>query len=509
MQRRQIAVAAAVVAAVGAAVAFTLPSMAGETPSGKTATVKTDGTAPQILAAMKRDLGLDREQAEARLARGKWASGVSARLAAATGADFGGAWLAEDGNTLKIAITDRDAAAQVRRAGAVPVMVKRSEQTLVTAKEKLDAVRSDADGVTGWYVDVATNKLVVVAKPGEASSARRLARAAGVARDAVRVVTNAAQPKPLFDVRGADPYFVAVDGGTARCSIGFSVEGGFVTAGHCGGVGAETTGFNQQAQGVVRASTFPGNADMGFVEVNGDWDPRPVVNDFRGNELPVAGNTEAPVGAAVCRSGSTTGTFCGTILAKNQTVVYPEGAVTGLTRTDVCAEGGDSGGPWLSGDQAQGMTSGGSGDCTVGGETFFQPVNEILAAEDLTLVTTAGGTGGGSGEQGGSGGSASACDNQVVQLQGSLSQEGSGQAEPNGGAFRANAGQQTACLNAPDGADFDLALQQLTNNGFRTVARATGTGDKQLTFTGSADTYRYVVVAASGSGDYTLGFTTP
>ena len=61
---------------------------------------------------------------------------------------------------------------------------------------------------------------------------------------------------------------------------------------------------------------------------------------------------------------------------------YPEGAVTGLTRTDVCAEGGDSGGPWLSGDQAQGVTSGGSGDCTVGGETFFQPVNEILASDN-------------------------------------------------------------------------------------------------------------------------------
>ena len=36
MQRRRIAVAAAVVAAAGAAVAFTLPSMAGTTPSSGT-----------------------------------------------------------------------------------------------------------------------------------------------------------------------------------------------------------------------------------------------------------------------------------------------------------------------------------------------------------------------------------------------------------------------------------------------------------------------------------------
>jgi streptogrisin C len=122
---------------------------------------------------------------------------------------------------------------------------------------------------------------------------------------------------------------------------------------------------------------------------------QPFVDDFNGNALPVNGSTESPVGAAICRSGSTTGTHCGTILAKNQTVNYPEGTVTGLTQTDVCAEGGDSGGSWLSGDQAQGVTSGGSGDCTVGGETFFQPVNEILQRNDLTLLTSTGGAGGG------------------------------------------------------------------------------------------------------------------
>jgi streptogrisin C len=516
MQRRRIAVAAAVVAAAGAAVAFTLPSMAGTTPSsGKSAATKSGGVSPQILAAMKRDLGLDGDQAQARLQRSRWASGVSSRLAAQTGADFGGAWLATDGTTLKIAVTDPGAAAAVRKAGAEPVLVKRSEQTLVTAKEKLDSVRSDAAGITGWYVDVATNKLVVVAKPGKTGAAKTLAREAGVSNSTVTVTTSDASPKPLFDVRGADPYFIAVDGGTARCSIGFSVEGGFVTAGHCGTVGDKTSGFNQQAQGTVRASVFPGDADMGFVEVNGDWTPRAVVNDFDGNELPVAGSTEAPVGAAICRSGSTTGTRCGTVLAKNQTVVYPEGAVTGLTRTNVCAEGGDSGGPWLSGDQAQGVTSGGSGDCTVGGETFFQPVNEILAVNDLTLVVSAsGGNGGGGAEEGGQASAPPAepagdCADQAVQREGSLPRSGVGQVQPNGGAFRANAGTQTACLTAADGADFDLLLQRLTNRGFRTVAKQTGDGDKALTFSGRAGTYRYVVVASAGSGAYTLGFSTP
>jgi streptogrisin C len=513
MQRRRIAIAAVAVAATGAAVAFTLPSVAGTTASRGSSAPKAAAAgdvAPQLLAAMRRDLGVDNAEARTRLDRAEWAGRTSARLAAQTGSEFGGAWLADDGTTLKIAITDRDAADEVEAAGAEPVLVKRSEQALDTAKEKLDAARSAAGDLTGWYVDPASNKVVVVAQPGDTEDAWAFAAEAGVSRSAV-TVTEQERPKPLVDVRGADAYII---NGNARCSVGFSVVGGFVTAGHCGPVGARTSTQQGQAQGTVRASVFPGSADMGFVEVNGDFTPQPVVNDFQGNLLPVAGNTEAPVGAAICRSGSTTGTRCGVIQAKNQTVNYPEGAVTGLTQTDVCAEGGDSGGPWLSGDQAQGVTSGGSGNCTVGGTTFFQPLNEILAVNDLTLVTTGGEAAppppAEEGEQGGGDeGAASACAGLPVQRQGELSRSGVGQAQPDGGAYRAGSGRQTACLDAPDGADFDLVLQRLTLGGFRTVAQATGDGDKELTFSGRAGTYRYVVVATAGSGAYTLGFSTP
>jgi hypothetical protein len=53
----------------------------------------------------------------------------------------------------------------------------------------------------------------------------------------------------------------------------------------------------------------------------------------------------------------------------------------------VCAEGGDSGGSFITGDQAQGVTSGGYGNCSSGGRTWFQPINEILRAYGLTLLT--------------------------------------------------------------------------------------------------------------------------
>jgi streptogrisin C len=72
----------------------------------------------------------------------------------------------------------------------------------------------------------------------------------------------------------------------------------------------------------------------------------------------------------------------------NQTVAYPQGTVYQMTRTTACAQPGDSGGSFVSSTrQAQGVTSGGSGNCSTGGTTFFQPLNEILSVYGLTLVT--------------------------------------------------------------------------------------------------------------------------
>jgi streptogrisin C len=393
MQRRTVVAIAATVTAAGAAVAFTLPSMAGTNAARRPASQSTGGVAPQLLAAMQRDLGISADQAEARVKRAAWASGVAGQLRSAAGDSYAGSWLGKDGTTLNIAVTDAGLAGRVRAAGATPKIVERSVAQLDRAKRALDAEATRADrDLPGWYVDVAANQVVIQAKPGDTGHARELAADAGLPAQAVKVVVTKASPRTLADVIGAEPYFVNLGGGQARCSIGFAVEGGFVTAGHCGAEDTQTTDRENLDQGVVVASVFPGTADMGVVQTNADVTLQPFVNDFDGNALPVGGSTEAPVGAAVCRSGSTTGTFCGTILAKNQTVNYPEGAVTGLTRTDVCAEGGDSGGPWLSGDQAQGVTSGGSGDCTVGGETFFQPITEILETNGLTLLTTGNGT---------------------------------------------------------------------------------------------------------------------
>ena len=94
---------------------------------------------------------------------------------------------------------------------------------------------------------------------------------------------------------------------------------------------------------------------------------------------------DATVGEQVTRSGSTSGVHTGTVTGLNATVNYQEGSVSGLIDTDVCAEAGDSGGSLYDGNTALGLTSGGSGDCQSGGETFFQPVPAALNAYGLTL----------------------------------------------------------------------------------------------------------------------------
>lgn len=102
----------------------------------------------------------------------------------------------------------------------------------------------------------------------------------------------------------------------------------------------------------------------------------------------MTGTEVAPIGASVCRSGATTGFACGEITAIDETVNYGEGRIVrGLTRTSVCAEPGDSGGPFVSGTQAQGVTSGGIGGCASGGTTFFQPINEAATKLGVTVVT--------------------------------------------------------------------------------------------------------------------------
>jgi hypothetical protein len=190
-------------------------------------------------------------------------------------------------------------------------------------------------------------------------------------------------PTTFATIRGGDAYYINQ---SARCSVGFSVTGGFVSAGHCGSSGDRAATSGGTALGTFSGSVFPGNGDYSYIRGSSGNTYSGRINNYSGGTLPVSGSTATATGGSICRSGSTTGVHCGTVRSLGATVNYSEGRVTGLTQTNVCAEPGDSGGSFYTGAQAQGVTSGGSGDCSSGGTTYFQPVNEILSAYGLTLA---------------------------------------------------------------------------------------------------------------------------
>jgi streptogrisin C len=373
MKRRLAArIAGTVLVTAGTVAALTMPATA----TAPTA-VPVAGT---LLDAMQRDLGLTKEQALDRLQLESAAQRTESTLRDALADSFGGAYFDSATGKLVVGVTDAARSEQVRAAGAEVRQVAFSTKQLNGVVDGLNAGKAQAPkSVTGWYASNKQNAVVVTVKPGAAAEAAQFAQAAGVPAEAVKVVESQEQPRTLMDVVGGNAYYI---GSGARCSVGFAVEGGFVSAGHCGGTGDTTT----EPSGTFEGSSFPGD-DHSFISVGTDDSPQAAVNDYNGGTVAVAGSTEASEGASICRSGSTTGWHCGTLEAKNQSVQYEQGTVEGLTRTDVCAEPGDSGGSFISGDQAQGMTSGGSGDCTSGGTTYFQPVNEALSAYGVSLLT--------------------------------------------------------------------------------------------------------------------------
>ncbi|MFB7107820.1 S1 family peptidase [Streptomyces sp. NPDC056190] len=373
--------------AVAALVLLGSWAVAGTSPAGAATPAAAPATSPGLIQAMQRDLGLSAQQAEARLAAERTAAAAEPKARAAAGSAYGGSWFDDETGRLTVAVTSgaSDSTLRaVRTTGAAVRTVQHSARQLDTAKARLDGT-SAPQGVSGWRVDPKANTVVVdVVRAARSDNdvQRFLSQARAAGPVTVRTVSAPPQTFAAGTV-GGDPYYT----GNVRCSIGFSVYGGFVTAGHCGRPGAGVSGWDGSYIGTFQGSSFPDN-DYAWVSVGSGWWTVPVVLGW--GTVPdqlVRGSAVAPVGASVCRSGSTTHWHCGTVLAHNETVNYSQGAVHQLTKTSVCAEPGDSGGSFISGDQAQGVTSGGWGNCSGGGETWFQPVNEILNRYGLTLHT--------------------------------------------------------------------------------------------------------------------------
>jgi streptogrisin D len=303
-------------------------------------------------------------------------AGKAQAVADSLGSKGAGAYFDSARGEIVVAVTDEAAADKVEAAGGTAEIVEHSTADLEQVKKTIDTTAN----VTGmaWAVDPAENKVVItVDQSVDATELRHVQKGVAAEGDAVRIerVTGTFSPY----ISGGH----AIYAGGSRCSLGFNVRRGgvdhFLTAGHCTNIGASWTGAASVPLGTVVGTSFPTN-DYGLVRYTNASVQRPGnVWLYNGTYQEIATARNAIPGEPAKRSGSTTGLRSGTIQAVNQTVRYPQGTVSGLIRTNICAQPGDSGGPLFNGTAALGLTSGGSGNCTTGGTTFYQPVTEALA----------------------------------------------------------------------------------------------------------------------------------
>ncbi|MCU1638879.1 MAG: LytC [Microbacteriaceae bacterium] len=257
------------------------------------------------------------------------------------------------------------------------------------------------DFLDGRGVDVLGSRLdgaklvVHVSSADEAELVRSTGARAVVGEPVVRDFSGL-EFKPLEDMRGGTGYRYAVGAEHYRCSVGF-IGGSLTrhalqiaTAGHCEGDPNSYRSLVQTTAGASGTSgsfigspepgtfAFGGGRDIGVVDVAGTgWTAKPEVVTWGGGSgaplasapIPVRDQIAAIAGAPACKSGSTTGWTCGTILAVDQ-LINVDGESVNLVIADLCMLPGDSGGGAMIGSSAMGVNSAGtwSGTCDPAGQ---------------------------------------------------------------------------------------------------------------------------------------------
>ena len=331
------------------------------------------GTPP----AAKSSAGEQRSDTARALARS------AAKVERQLGRDAAGRYYDARTGTMVVNVTSRRDFAAVRAAGARPNLVRFSTRQLDRVANAL-AARATIPG-TAWAVDPQGNEVDVTADRTVSRSELAKLRAV-MSRFAARTSLERTPGRLQPTISGGQ----AIYGGGSRCSLGFNVRSGttyyFLTAGHCTNISSYWYANSSQTTylGPRAGTSFPGN-DYGIVRYSSTISKPGNVYLYNGSYQDITAAANAYVGEYVRRSGSTTGLRGGYVQALNATVNYAQGSVYGLIKTNVCAEGGDSGGSLFDGTYAIGLTSGGSGNCSTGGTTYFQPVTEALSVYGVSV----------------------------------------------------------------------------------------------------------------------------
>lgn len=258
----------------------------------------------------------------------------------------------------------------------------------VDAVAVIKALKARGVNVLGSRID-GTDLTVNVATSTDAAIVRATGATAKLGAPA-KLSTAGRVFHTASSIYGGQGYiFGSADGSEFRCSLGFAghaIVGGtsqITSAGHCLGNASTSLYYLPMTQpgadggpsggpiGSVLSAQFNGGFDWGLMsDTNASLPQTPQLYLWgSGSPLNIVGQTAAIVNSPICKSGSTTGWTCGTVLAVDQPVQVDDD--NGLAHdvnaiiTDACVQPGDSGGAAEVGGFAVGITSASSdGACS-------------------------------------------------------------------------------------------------------------------------------------------------
>ncbi|MEV7084942.1 S1 family peptidase [Streptomyces sp. NPDC093085] len=358
---------------------------------------------PAMVRALATSLGVSETAATERLDRQADQQNRLTKLGRA-GVATDGAFFDGTG-TLVVNAVGTSAEERIEDAGLTPRIARHGEAALDRVKAELDAraLKETPSGVTAWSVDLASDTVTVEVNDAKDAAAAAFLKAARAHGDAVRVVEG----KPELSTQAVVTPGDEMSFNGYVCSVGYGARDAsgrqyLVTAGHCiEDLPVLSYRGTRFAQGTnTRFAVGSRSVDMGIAAVDSGSSIATQVGTYgSAGTVAVRGSSRASAGADLCKSGRTTFWTCGKVNSYNVTVTYtdpnggPNTVVTGLGSSSVCTQGGDSGGAYISGNQAQGMTSGGpsaqrcNGSVNSPGSSYFQPLDDALSYYGLTLNT--------------------------------------------------------------------------------------------------------------------------
>ena len=377
---------------------------------------------PRILAQVQSLYGLDEEGAIQRLAAEAEASNIYRRINRLTIEGYAGAWFDGDTQRLQVALSDPASESVVVRLGAVPVSATWSLRELEAVQDRIQTESIAALGGEdpfAIHIDVIANRVVVATVAGNVGRLQQVLASYGEVVEVREAPIEALVIHPTANMRGADgarnqTFEIEDPSKDYYCSVGFTTENGYYTAGHCGRRAYTKYGVSYPANtivltdgttllGTVGDSTMPFkpipifNEDTAWVQTVSGHNLQSKINAYSGGtynvgvfDVPAAwsGLGVIYVGQTVCRYGyGSQMESCGTVDLVNSTM--NAGGVGYLHYivqvSGGCSDDGDSGGPWISASDnlALGTNIGANptNTCpTPATYTYFQPISYHIAA---------------------------------------------------------------------------------------------------------------------------------